>query len=113
MKTGLKKQEKTTDIWFDEKDPLNMTKLSEELFNGSEDNPSNPFQEVFLTSEIVVDEEEEKQNLLDGYIRKNLLCRRVCRTVFRLLPSMMTVFSEWAKTSTVIHLDHRFVCREF
>ena len=22
MKTGLKKQEKTTDIWFDEKDPL-------------------------------------------------------------------------------------------
>lgn len=49
---------------------LNMTKLSEELFNGSEDNPSNPFQEVFLTSEIVVDEEEEKQNLLDGYIKE-------------------------------------------
>ena len=22
MRTGLKKQEKTTDIWFDEKDPL-------------------------------------------------------------------------------------------
>lgn len=49
---------------------LNMTKLSEALFNGSEDNPSNPFQEVFLTSEIAVDEEEEKQNLLDGYIKE-------------------------------------------
>ena len=24
MKTGLKKQEKTTDIWFDEKDPLSV-----------------------------------------------------------------------------------------
>lgn len=49
---------------------LNMTKLSEALFNGSEDNPSNPFQEVFLTSEIAVDEEEEKQNLLDNYIKE-------------------------------------------
>lgn len=49
---------------------LNMTKLSEALFNGSEDNPSNPFQEVLLTSEIAVDEEEEKQNLLDGYIKE-------------------------------------------
>ena len=49
---------------------LNMTKLSEALFNGSEDNPSNPFQEVFLTSEIAVDEEEEKQNLLDSYIKE-------------------------------------------
>lgn len=49
---------------------LNMTKLSEALFNGSEDNPSNPFQEVFLTNEIAVDEEEEKQNMLDGFIKE-------------------------------------------
>lgn len=49
---------------------LNMSKLSESLFNGSEDNPSNPFQEVFLTNEILVDEEEEKQNLLDSYIKE-------------------------------------------
>ena len=28
MKTGLKKQEKTTDIWFDEKNPLIHTRTS-------------------------------------------------------------------------------------
>lgn len=49
---------------------LNITKLSEALFNGSEDNTSNPFQEVFLTNEIVVDEEEERKNILDGYIKE-------------------------------------------
>ena len=48
---------------------LNITKLSEALFNGSEDNTSNPFQEVFLTNEIVMDEEEERRNILDGYIK--------------------------------------------
>ena len=49
---------------------LNMKKLSESLFNGSEDNPSNPFQEVKLTDTVVVDEEQEKQNILDGYIKE-------------------------------------------
>lgn len=49
---------------------LNMRKLSESLFNGSEDNPSNPFQEVKLTDNITVDEEQEKQNMLDSYIKE-------------------------------------------
>lgn len=49
---------------------LNMSKLSEALFNGSEDNPSNPFQEVFLTNGIIADQEEEKQNILDSYIKE-------------------------------------------
>ena len=49
---------------------LNMKKLSESLFNGSEDNPSNPFQEVKLTDTVVIDEEQEKQNILDGYIKE-------------------------------------------
>lgn len=47
---------------------LNMKKLSESLFNGSEDNPSNPFQEVKLTDKI--DEEQEKQSILDSYIKE-------------------------------------------
>lgn len=49
---------------------LNMKKLSESLFNGSEDNPSNPFQEVKLTDTVVIDEEQEKQNILDSYIKE-------------------------------------------
>lgn len=49
---------------------LNMRKLSESLFNGSEDNPSNPFQEVKLTDNITADEEQEKQNILDSYIKE-------------------------------------------
>lgn len=49
---------------------LNMSKLSESLFNGSEDNPSNPFQEVKLTGNITADEEQEKQNILDSYIKE-------------------------------------------
>ena len=49
---------------------LNMKKLSEELFNGTEDNPSNPFQEVKLTDTITIDEENENQNILDSYIKE-------------------------------------------
>lgn len=49
---------------------LNMTKLSESLFNGSEDNASNPFQEVKLTDTIVIDDEQERQNILDNYIKE-------------------------------------------
>lgn len=49
---------------------LNMKKLSESLFNGSEDNPSNPFQEVKMTDNLLVDEEQEKQNILDSYIKE-------------------------------------------
>jgi len=63
---------------------LNMKKLSESLFNGSEDNPSNPFQEVKLTDTIVTDEEQEKQNILDSYIkeinRMKPTARVVCNT---------------------------------
>lgn len=60
---------------------LNMRKLSEALFNGSEDNPSNPFQEVKLTDSIVVDEEQEKQSILDSYIKE----------INRMKPSAMVV----------------------
>ena len=49
---------------------LNMRKLSEAFFNGYEDNPSNPFQEVKLTDSVVVDEEQEKNNILEGYIKE-------------------------------------------
>lgn len=60
---------------------LNMYKLSEALFNGSEDNPSNPFQEVKLTDNIVVDEEQERQNVLDSYIKEITRMKPTARVV--------------------------------
>lgn len=47
---------------------LNMKVLSESLFNGAEDNPLNPFQEVKLMGSIFV-EDEDKQSALDSYIK--------------------------------------------
>lgn len=47
---------------------LNMKVLSESLFNGAEDNPINPFQEVKLTGSIFV-EDEDKKSALDSYIK--------------------------------------------
>lgn len=49
---------------------LNMTKLSESLFNGSEDNVDNPFQEATLSDSITVDENEEIKNKLDSVIKE-------------------------------------------
>lgn len=60
---------------------LNMTKLSEALFNGSEDNPSNPFQEVKLADNIVVDEEQERQNVLDSYIKEITRMKPTARVI--------------------------------
>lgn len=48
---------------------LNSAKLSESLFNGSEDEPANPFMEVYLNDNFFEDEESEKENQLDGYIK--------------------------------------------
>ncbi|MCI2113391.1 MAG: phospholipase D family protein [Ruminococcus sp.] len=48
---------------------LNSAKLSESLFNGSEDEPDNPFMEVCLNDNFYEDEESEKENHLDGYIK--------------------------------------------
>jgi len=61
---------------------LNMKKLSESLFNGSEDNPSNPFQEVKLTDTVVSDEEQEKQNILDSYIKEINRMKPTARVVY-------------------------------
>lgn len=49
---------------------LNISKLSKELFNGPEDNPSNPFQEVNLNDNVITDKEEERQSILHGYIKE-------------------------------------------
>lgn len=49
---------------------LNLSKLSEALFCGPEDESSNPFQEVDLKNHIVIDEEQDKQSLLDSYIKE-------------------------------------------
>ena len=60
---------------------LNMDKLSESLFNGSKDNPSNPFQEVKLTDKFTVDVEQEKQNVLDSYIKEISRMKPTARVV--------------------------------
>ena len=60
---------------------LNMDKLSESLFNGSKDNPSNPFQEVKLTDNFTVDVEQEKQNVLDSYIKEISRMKPTARVV--------------------------------
>lgn len=49
---------------------LNLAKLTESLFGGSEDATSNPFQEVTLSSSLTVDEDQEMQNVLEGFIKE-------------------------------------------
>jgi len=49
---------------------LNLTKLSESLFGGSEDAVSNAFQEVSINSTIAIDEEQEMQSALESYIKE-------------------------------------------
>ncbi|MBR2403829.1 MAG: phospholipase D family protein [Lachnospiraceae bacterium] len=49
---------------------LNLTKLSESLFGGSEDAAGNPFQEVSINSTIAIDEEQEMQSALESYIKE-------------------------------------------
>lgn len=48
---------------------LNMKTLSESLFNGDENNPANPFQEITISSQVAIDEEQEKKNLLNQHIK--------------------------------------------
>ena len=48
---------------------LNLSKLSEALFDGSEDSASNPFQEVTLSNALPIDKEQEMQNVLENYIK--------------------------------------------
>lgn len=49
---------------------LNLTKLSESLFGGNEDAASNPFQEVSVNEMMIIDEEQEMQSVLEGYIKQ-------------------------------------------
>ena len=57
MRTGLTKQEKTTDIWFDEKDPLihirtHNTDLKKRLLaspNGNRNTPTSKSREIPTT----------------------------------------------------------------
>lgn len=48
---------------------LNMEKLTAGIFDGEEGGADNPFQQVSF-SDSVIDEEEEKNHLLDGIIKK-------------------------------------------
>lgn len=49
---------------------LNLAKLSESLFGGSEDAASNPFWEVTLSGAVSEDEEQERQNDLESYMKE-------------------------------------------
>lgn len=49
---------------------LNINKLSESLFGGTIDNKFNPFQEVTLSKNVSADETDEKQNVLEYYIKE-------------------------------------------
>lgn len=49
---------------------LNLSKLSEALFDGSEDSASNPFQEVTLSNSLPIDKEQEMQSVLENYIKE-------------------------------------------
>ncbi|MGN0115743.1 MAG: hypothetical protein ACI396_10485, partial [Acutalibacteraceae bacterium] len=49
---------------------LNMSKLAQSLFNGVEDNPTNPFCEAHLSDTIIPDDEHDKTNLLNDYIKE-------------------------------------------
>lgn len=48
---------------------LNLTRLSEALFDGGEASAGNPFQEVTLSNAVSVDEEQEMQGILESYIK--------------------------------------------
>ena len=48
---------------------LNLMKLSEALFGGSEEATSNPFQEVSLNTIVSVDEDQEMQSALENYVK--------------------------------------------
>lgn len=49
---------------------LNLSKLTEQLFCGEEDAPTNPFQRVTLPTEQVAEVVEDPQSLLDGVIKE-------------------------------------------
>ena len=49
---------------------LNLSKLSEALFDGSEDSASNPFQEVTLSNALPIDKEQKMQSVLENYIKE-------------------------------------------
>lgn len=49
---------------------LNLSKLSEALFDGSEDAASNPFQEVMLSNALPIDKEQEMQSVFESYIKE-------------------------------------------
>lgn len=49
---------------------LNLSKLSESFFGGSEGVANNPFQEVSVDGTETVDEEQEMQSALEGYIKE-------------------------------------------
>lgn len=49
---------------------LNLSKLSEALFDGNEDSASNPFQEVILSNSLPIDKEQEMQSVLENYIKE-------------------------------------------
>lgn len=63
---------------------LNMNELSKSLFNGSENSSANPFQEVKLTENFEVDEEQEKKDILDSYIKE----------IVRMKPSAQVICNE-------------------
>lgn len=48
---------------------LNLMKLSEALFGGSEEATSNPFQEVSLNTIVAIDEDQEMQSALENYVK--------------------------------------------
>lgn len=49
---------------------LNLSKLSEALFDGKEEATSNPFHEVSLSSLATIDEEQETQSNLENFIKE-------------------------------------------
>ncbi len=51
-------------------DALSIKHLAKSLFNGSEDSPSNPFQLINLRNIVPDDTEEDKQQDLDGYVKR-------------------------------------------
>lgn len=60
---------------------LNLAKLTEQLFCGKEDAPSNPFQRVTLSAEQTVEDAEDAQSLLDGVLKELVRNRPHARVV--------------------------------
>lgn len=60
---------------------LNLAKLTEQLFCGEEDAPSNPFQRVTLSAEQTVEDAEDAQSLLDGVLKEIVRNRPHARVV--------------------------------